>query len=218
MRFKAAVSENDVITSLYESGFGSSRSLYEKAGERMGMTPAIYKKGGKGMTIDYTIVDSKLGHLIIAATEKGVCAVSLGDDPATLESELRGEFPAAAIERNDARLKDAANSISRSFDGDTAILDLPLDLQATAFQMRVWSELRRIPFGETRTYGEIAQQIGDPRSVRAVARACATNPVALVTPCHRVIAANGKLSGYRWGIERKEKLLSDEKAAVANTK
>lgn len=210
--FKENIKETDVTTSLYESGFGSSRSLYEKAGERLGMTPAVYKKGGKGMKINYTIVDSRLGKLMVAATERGICAVSFGDDEKSLRDELRQEFFAAEIEDNDAGLKDAVQAILRSLDGEKTILTLALDLRASAFQMRVWSELRKIPYGETRSYAEIAENIGNPKAVRAVARACATNPVALVNPCHRVIGSNGKLSGYRWGIERKARILETEKS------
>lgn len=211
--FKQNVRQTDVTTSLYESGFGSSRSLYEKAGETLGMTPAIYKKGGKDMKINYTIVDSRLGKLMVAATEKGICSVSFGDDAGELTNELKKEFFAASIENNDAGLKDSVTAILRSLDGEKTILTLPLDLRSSAFQMRVWSELRKIPYGETRSYGQIAENLGNPKAVRAVARACATNPVALVNPCHRVIAADGKLSGYRWGIERKAELLSLEKEA-----
>ena len=209
--FKENVREADVTTSLYESGFGSSRSLYEKAGEKLGMTPATYKKGGKGMKISYTIADSPLGKMLVARTEKGICAVSFGDDAESLRRELSAEFHSAEIGNDDTGLKDAAQAIVRSLDGEKTILTLPLDLQATAFQMRVWSELRKIPFGETRSYAEIADAVGNPKAVRAVARACATNPVALVNPCHRVIGSNGKLSGYRWGIERKKQILDREK-------
>jgi len=212
--FKRNVKETDVTTSLYESGFGSSRSLYEKAGETLGMTPAIYKKGGKNMKINYTIVDSRLGKLMVAATEKGICAVSFGDDAEMLKNELKKEFWAASIENNDAVLKDPVTAILKSLDGEKTILNLPLDLRASAFQMRVWAELRKIPYGETRSYGQIAEKLGNRNAVRAVARACATNPVALVNPCHRIIAADGKLSGYRWGVERKQELLRKEKANV----
>lgn len=208
--FKQNVKETDVTTSLYESGFGSSRSLYEKAGESLGMTPATYKKGGKDMKINYTIVDSRLGKLMVASTEKGICSVSFGDNADELKGELEKEFFAASIENNDATLKDAVIAILKSLDGEKTILTLPLDLHASAFQMRVWSELRKIPYGETRSYGQIAEKLGNPKAVRAVARACATNPVALVNPCHRVIAADGKLSGYRWGVERKKQLLENE--------
>jgi AraC family transcriptional regulator, regulatory protein of adaptative response / methylated-DNA-[protein]-cysteine methyltransferase len=210
--FKQNVRKTDVTTSLYESGFGSSRSLYEKAGETLGMTPAIYKKGGKGMHINYTIVDSQLGKLMVAATEKGICSVSFGDDSESLKDELKKEFWAANIEKDDAALNESVTAILKSLDGEKAILKLPLDLRASAFQMRVWAELRKIPYGETRSYGQIAESLGNPKAFRAVARACATNPVALVNPCHRVIASDGKLSGYRWGIERKQQLLAREKA------
>jgi len=209
--FKENVRETDVTTSLYDSGFGSSRSLYEKAGERLGMTPAVYKKGGKGMTITYTIANSPLGKLLVAATDRGICAVSFGDDEASLRDELSKEFFAASVIENDASLKGVVDSILRGINGERTILSLPLDIRGTAFQMRVWSELRKIPYGETRTYAEVAEKVGNPRAVRAVARACATNPVAVVTPCHRVIASDGKLAGYRWGIERKVSLLSNEK-------
>ena len=209
--FKRNVKTTDVTKSLYESGFGSSRSLYEKAGETLGMTPATYKKGGKNMKINYTIVDSRLGKLMVAATEKGICSVSFGDNAEELKNELEKEFFAASIENNDAVLKDSVTAILRNLDGEKTILTLPLDLHASVFQMRVWSELRKIPYGETRSYGQIAEKLGNPKAVRAVARACATNPVALVNPCHRVIAADGKLSGYRWGIERKKQLLASEK-------
>jgi len=208
--FKKNVKRADVTTSLYDSGFGSSRSLYEKAGEKLGMTPATYKKGGKDVAIGYTIVDSRLGKLLVAATEKGICSVSFGESEEVLRKELADEFFAAEIARDDARLKDAVTAILKSLDGQKTILTLPLDLHATAFQMRVWSELRKIPYGETRTYAQIAEAVGNPKAVRAVARACATNPVALVNPCHRVIASDGKLAGYKWGIERKKELLDRE--------
>lgn len=209
--FKENVRVADVTTSLYESGFGSSRSLYEKAGERLGMTPATYKKGGKGMKIKYTIVDSPLGKMLVARTEKGICAVSFGDTQESLAKELSSEFHSADIRNDDAGLESAVKAILRGLDGEKTILTLPLDLQATAFQMRVWSELRKIPYGETRSYADIADAVGNPKAVRAVARACATNPVALVNPCHRVIGSDGKLSGYRWGIERKKQILDREK-------
>jgi AraC family transcriptional regulator of adaptative response/methylated-DNA-[protein]-cysteine methyltransferase len=211
--FKENVRETDVTTSLYESGFGSSRSLYEKASERLGMTPAVYKKGGKGVKIDYTVVDSPLGKMLVAATERGICAVSFGDSADELVGELNAEFFAADIANDDSRLRDAVNAILRGLEGERTILTLPLDLRASAFQMRVWSELRKIPYGETRSYAEIAEAIGNPKAVRAVARACATNPVALVNPCHRVIGSDGKLSGYRWGIERKRQILNREAKA-----
>jgi AraC family transcriptional regulator of adaptative response/methylated-DNA-[protein]-cysteine methyltransferase len=210
-KFRHKVRRSDVATSLYESGFGSSRALYEKAGETLGMTPARYKKGGKDMNINYTISDSKLGKLLVAATEKGICSVSFGESEEKLKEELTKEFFAASFQKNETILKEAVATILHSLDGENNILTLPLDVRSTVFQMRVWTELRRIPYGETRSYGHIAESMGNSKSVRAVARACATNPVALVTPCHRVIAADGKLSGFRWGIERKKQLLKEEK-------
>lgn len=213
-KFKENVRESDVTTSLYDSGFGSSRSLYEKAAERLGMTPAVYKKGGKGVRIRYTITDSPLGKLLVAATDKGICMVSFGDDADSLLNELKQEFHAAAIENNDSEFEAAVSAILKSLDGEKVVLDLPVDVRASAFQIRVWSELRKIPYGETRSYSQIAERLGNPNAVRAVARACATNPVALLTPCHRVIASDGKLSGYRWGIERKQQLLKSEKEKV----
>jgi AraC family transcriptional regulator of adaptative response/methylated-DNA-[protein]-cysteine methyltransferase len=208
--FKTGVRDADVTSSLYNSGFGSSRSLYEKAGERIGMTPAVYKKGGKGIAISYTIADSPLGKLLVASTDKGICAVSFGDNEGELKRELEQEFFAAEISEDDKGLRKAVDSILRGLNGERSILALPLDVRGTAFQMRVWSELRKIPYGETRSYKEVAEKIGDPNAVRAVARACATNPVALVTPCHRVVASDGKLAGYRWGIERKKQILETE--------
>ena len=211
--FKENVRESDVTTSLYESGFGSSRSLYEKAGERLGMTPAVYKKGGKGMRITHTIADSPLGKMLVAATQKGICAVSFGESAEELLEELKAEFFAADVASDDSGLKDAVATILRGMQGERTILALPLDLRASAFQIRVWSELRKIPYGETRSYAEIAECIGNPKAVRAVARACATNPVAVVNPCHRVIGSDGKLTGYRWGTERKRQLLENERKA-----
>jgi AraC family transcriptional regulator, regulatory protein of adaptative response / methylated-DNA-[protein]-cysteine methyltransferase len=209
--FKGNVRQGaDITTSLYESGFGSSRSLYEKAGERLGMTPATYRKGGKGTTIRYTVARSPIGHMLVAATDRGICAVSFGDTPEDLQRELEAEFFAAEISSDDAGLAQAVDSILRGLNGERSILALPLDIRGTAFQMRVWSELRKIPYGETRSYAEVAAAVGNSKAVRAVARACATNPVAVVTPCHRVVGSDGKLSGYRWGVERKARLLDSE--------
>lgn len=202
----------DVTGAMYDAGFGSSRGLYEKAAAKLGMTPSVYKKGGKGMRINFTIIDSKLGRLLIGATEKGICSVTFGDDDKQLADNLFNEYPNAEFNLADDKFKSYAKTILSHLNGDQKALDLPLDLQATAFQMRVWAALRQIPYGETRSYSEVAREIGNERAVRAVARACATNPVALVTPCHRVIGSNGSLSGYRWGIERKKTLLEAEHA------
>ena len=201
-----------VAGALYEAGYGSASRLYERADAQLGMTPATYKKGGKGAAIAFTIASSPLGRLLVGTTERGVCAVSLGDDDAALAQRLRAEYPAATITRADARLMPTVAAILAHLAGAEPAIDLPLDLRATGFQWRVWQALRRIPRGETASYQAIATAIGQPKAVRAVANACANNRVALVIPCHRVIREDGKLGGYRWGVERKEKLLATEKA------
>ncbi len=201
---------SDVTTAMYEAGFGSSRGLYERAVENMGMTPATYKKGGKDIKISYTIADCELGKLLVARTNRGICSVTFGDSADELEAGLTSEFPNASISADDSQLGTTVDAIISYLSGRQRRLMLPLDLRATAFQLQVWELLRKIPYGETRAYREIAAELGDKNKVRAVARACATNPVALVIPCHRVVASNGKLAGYRWGIERKERLLIAE--------
>ena len=162
------------------------------------------------MHISYTIVDCPLGRLLVAATEKGVCAVSLGDSDPALEEGLRGEYPAAEISPEAGGLKEWVSRLLEYMDGHRPNLDLPLDVQATAFQWRVWEALRAIPYGATRSYSQVAAQLGQPNATRAVARACATNHVAMVIPCHRVVAADGSLAGYKWGVERKRTLLELE--------
>lgn len=199
-----------VTTALYNTGFGSSSRLYEQAPAQLGMTPATYRRGGKSTHIGYTIVDCPLGRLLIAATEKGICAICLGDSDADLETALFSEYPAAEIQRDGVELSQWVNALLNHLSGQQPQLDLPIDVQATAFQWRVWESLRAIPYGSTRSYGEIAQDLGDPKAARAVARACATNPVAIVVPCHRVVREDGSLGGYRWGLERKQQLLAQE--------
>ncbi len=202
---------------LYAVGYGSSSRLYERAPAQLGMTPATYHRGGQGVRIGYTIVDCPLGHLLIAASERGICAISLGDNDTELEAALAKEYPVAEIYRDDASLSHWAGALLSHLSGRLPQLDLPLDMQATAFQWRVWEELRAIPYGSTRSYGEIARALGQPRAARAVARACATNPVAIVVPCHRVVREDGGLGGYRWGLERKRYLLAQERAASGPT-
>jgi AraC family transcriptional regulator of adaptative response/methylated-DNA-[protein]-cysteine methyltransferase len=215
-RFKVIVRKGlDVSGALYEAGYSSSSRLYEDASGRLGMTPASYRFGGKNMSIHYTIVDSPLGRLLVAGTERGICQVSFGEDDARLVDELHKEFSAAQIRRDEAALASWVSAIVNYLQGQRPSLDLPLDVQATAFKMRVWEELRHIPYGQTRTYSQVAQAIGHPKAVRAVANACATNPAALVTPCHRVLRKDGSLGGYRWGLERKQKLLQMEKSHPA---
>jgi AraC family transcriptional regulator of adaptative response/methylated-DNA-[protein]-cysteine methyltransferase len=196
---------------MYEAGFGSSSRLYERASTHLGMTPGTYRRGGPAVAIRYTITDCALGRLLLAGTERGVCAVSLGDDDAALEAFLGGEFPAAEVCRDDENLQPWVEAVVRHLAGRQPHLDLPLDVRATAFQWRVWQELRAIPYGSTRTYSQVAEAIEQPTAVRAVARACATNPVAVVVPCHRVIRRDGDLGGYRWGLKRKEAMLKKER-------
>jgi AraC family transcriptional regulator, regulatory protein of adaptative response / methylated-DNA-[protein]-cysteine methyltransferase len=212
-RVKSQLKKGDTVTTaLYDAGFGSSSRLYERAPSQLGMTPVAYQRGGSGMKIHYTIVNSPLGRLLVGATERGVSAVYLGDSEERLETELRNEYPRAEIERDRAGLSASVSRILNHMSGREPHLDLPTDVQATAFQRRVWEELRRIPYGETKTYSEVASAIGRPSAVRAVAQACARNPVSVVVPCHRVVREDGKLAGYRWGIERKRRLIEKEEA------
>ena len=206
----------DVTGALYDAGYGSSRALYERAPSRMGMTPATYRKGGRGMRVGYTIADSPLGRLLVGATERGVCAVGLGDSDKALEANLAAEYPRAEIRRDDATLAPWVTAFLSHLQGRLPHLDLPVDVRATAFRWRVWEELRAIPYGSTRSYSDVARAIGQPRAVRAVAHACATNPVAVVIPCHRVVGKDGGLHGYRWGLERKQQLLALERRTTEN--
>lgn len=211
-KFKNEIREgSDVTSAMYEAGFGSSSRLYENVSEKLGMTPKTYAKKGKNMKINYTIADCDLGKLLVARTEKGVCAVTFGDDKKILAEDLFDEYKNAEISENNANLKNYVEAILANLEGTNKTLDLPLDLQATVFQMRVWDALRKIPYGETVSYSDIAEKLGNKNAVRAVATACASNRVALVIPCHRVVGKGGDLSGYRWGIERKAKLLEQEK-------
>jgi len=213
-RFKAMLRAGTKITdALYETGYGSSSRVYERSNAQLGMTPATYQKGGKGMKIGYTIAKSPLGKVLVAATERGVSAVYLGDKDSELVAELRGEYPQAEIVAAPDGYQRWVREIVQRTEGGQPQVELPLDLQATAFQRRVWQELQRIPRGATRTYAQVAQAVGRPKAVRAVARACATNPVSVVVPCHRVIRGDGNLAGYRWGLSRKERLLEQERAA-----
>lgn len=201
---------SDVTTAMYDSGFGSSSRLYEKASENLGMTPSAYKKGGQGVAINYTITDCELGRILVARTIKGLCNVAFGDDDTALEENLKSEYPKAELVEDAAVLKTFVDEILKHLAGKKKRLDLPLDIQATAFQMQVWELLRKIPYGETVSYSQIAELLGDPKKVRAVARACAGNRVAVVIPCHRVVAKDGSLAGYRWGLDRKQKLIDLE--------
>jgi AraC family transcriptional regulator of adaptative response/methylated-DNA-[protein]-cysteine methyltransferase len=174
------------------------------------MTPTAYQRGGAGLSIRYDVVETPIGLLLAGATAKGICAVRLGDSAKKLEESLRDEFPSASLERDAAFLKPWAAQLRQHLDGRLRTLDVPLDIQATAFQRRVWEYLQTIPYGSTQSYGAIAKAIRRPRAARAVARACAANPVAVVIPCHRVVRADGDAGGYRWGAARKRKLLEVE--------
>jgi AraC family transcriptional regulator of adaptative response/methylated-DNA-[protein]-cysteine methyltransferase len=204
---------DDVTTALYDAGFGSSSRLYERAPSQLGMTPATYRQGGAGMQINYTIVDSPLGRLLVAATSRGVSALYFGESDTNLAAALRKEYPHAELARDRNGLEASVGKILAHLRGREPHLDLPTDVQATAFQRRVWEELRRIPYGVTRTYSQVARAIGRPTAIRAVARACATNPVSVIVPCHRVVREDGNLAGYRWGLDRKRTLIAHEAAA-----
>jgi AraC family transcriptional regulator, regulatory protein of adaptative response / methylated-DNA-[protein]-cysteine methyltransferase len=210
-RFKKMLRAGKSITdALYETGYGSSSRVYERSNAQLGMTPATYRKGGKGMKIGYSIAKSTLGKVLVAATDRGVSAVYLGDAEVKLVQELRDEYPRAEVTPAGDSFERWVLEIVQRVEGKPPRIELPLDLQATAFQRRVWQELQRIPAGTTRTYSQVAQVLGNAKAVRAVARACATNPVSIVVPCHRVVRQDGNLAGYRWGLTRKEQLLARE--------
>jgi AraC family transcriptional regulator of adaptative response/methylated-DNA-[protein]-cysteine methyltransferase len=212
-RFKKHVREGRSVTdALYEAGYSSGSRLYEGAYEELGMTPGTYRKGGQGAHIRYSFATSALGRLLVAATDRGVCSVQLGDTEAVLEAALRRQYPRATFERDERSLRPTLAAILAHLDGGVRQLDLPLDVAATAFEWRVWKALREIPYGQTRSYAEVAEAVGQPRAARAVAQACAHNRVALLVPCHRVVRGDGSAGGYRWGESRKRRLLAQEKA------
>jgi len=211
-RLRRALRSGAVVEeAAHAAGYSSASRAHARATEALGMTPGTYRRGGAGMDLAYSIVDSPLGRLLVAATARGVSAVYVADDDGCLVRELRDEYPRAHLRRDDSALAGRVHPILAHLAGGRRRLDLPLDVEATDFQRRVWQELRRIPPGQTRTYGEVARSIGRPGATRAVARACATNPVSIVVPCHRVVGADGQLTGYRWGLERKRKLLETER-------
>lgn len=212
LRFKSRLQEgDDVTTAMYEAGFSGPSRLYERSTSAMGMRPSEYRAGAPGQHIRYTLADTSLGRVLIAATDKGVCAVRIGDSDKALEATLRDEFAKADITRDDRSLASYVRDIVGAAEGSGITHEIPLDIRHTAFQGKVWQALRKINLGETRSYQQVARAIGEPRAVRAVANACASNPVALVIPCHRVVRSDGKEGGYRWGVERKQQLLSREK-------
>lgn len=204
---------HNVAAAMYQAGYGSSSRLYERVPKQFGMTPASYGRHGKGVTIFYTITECPLGRMLVASTERGICAVRLGDSNEDLEQSLREEFREASIARDDARLEHPVATLLGQLDGKHPSESLPLDVRATAFQCKVWEKLRSIPAGSTRSYGEVARGLDNPKAARAVARACASNPGAVLIPCHRVVRGDGDQSGYRWGVDRKKKLLATERTA-----
>jgi AraC family transcriptional regulator of adaptative response/methylated-DNA-[protein]-cysteine methyltransferase len=199
-----------VTEAIYDSGFNSGGRFYEQADQMLGMTPSRYKAGGARTEIRFAVGECSLGSILVARSDKGVCAILLGDDPEALVRELQDRFPSATLVGGDKRFEQLVAKVVGFVEAPGLGLDLPLDVRGTAFQQRVWQALRKIPAGLTATYAEIAARIGAPGSARAVAQACAANPLAVAIPCHRVIRNDGALSGYRWGVERKRALLSRE--------
>jgi AraC family transcriptional regulator of adaptative response/methylated-DNA-[protein]-cysteine methyltransferase len=205
-----------VSDAVYEAGFGSSSRVYEKAAPQLGMTPQQYQRNGTGEVIQYTVARCTMGQLLVATTARGICAVKLGDDADALVTILLGEFSDAHVVRNDDAHSDWVQAILNFIAGHEPHLDLPVDVRATAFQKQVWEALRRVPYGETRSYSDIAREIGQPGAVRAVAQACGANPTALIVPCHRIVRSDGSMGGYHWGIQRKVQLLKQETTNYMN--
>ena len=210
-RFRRALrAGSGVLDATLEAGYGSSSRVYEDAGTHLGMTPKTYRDSGRGQHIGYSVVRTPMGYLLVAATDRGISAVKLGDDPESLLSELRQEFANARLDEGGERLRAWTDMLVAYVSGRLPWPELPYDVRATAFQRRVWEFLRTIPCGETMHYSQVAEALGRPSATRAVARACATNPVALVVPCHRIVPKRKGLAGFRWGIERKRRLLELE--------
>ena len=210
---REALSQPDarVTDAMYAAGFNASSRLYEHSDALLGMTPRQYRDGGSNARIAFALGQCSLGAILVARSARGVCAIALGDDPDALLRELQDRFPRAELVGGDAAFEALVARVVGFVEAPVVGLDLPLDVRGTAFQQRVWDALRRIPPGQTASYAEIARQIGAPTAVRAVARACATNTLALAIPCHRVVRSDGALSGYRWGVERKRELLARER-------
>jgi AraC family transcriptional regulator, regulatory protein of adaptative response / methylated-DNA-[protein]-cysteine methyltransferase len=201
-----------VTEAIYDSGFNSSSRFYENTDARLGMTPGAARRGGAGTVIRFAVGQASLGAVLVAATKKGVCAILLGDDPDALVRDLQDRFPRAEFEGGNPEFERMVAEVVGLVEAPAQRLDLPLDIRGTAFQQKVWAALSAIPPGKTATYKEIARAIGQPKAVRAVAQACGANPLAIAIPCHRVVRSDGDLSGYRWGVERKRKLIDREAA------
>jgi AraC family transcriptional regulator, regulatory protein of adaptative response / methylated-DNA-[protein]-cysteine methyltransferase len=205
-------SGDSVTRAMYDAGYGSSSRLYERTASQLGMTPDKYRRGAIAATIRYACAESPLGRMLVAATGHGICAIQFGRNDGELLEGLKREFPFASRKEDGGGLRSWVSALLKQMRGKGADTSLPLDIRATAFQRRVWTYLQSIPFGDTRSYSEVAEGIGDPKARRAVARACATNPVAVAIPCHRVVRQDGSMGGYRWGIDRKKALLEVERA------
>ncbi|GKS57512.1 hypothetical protein YTPLAS18_10390 [Nitrospira sp.] len=211
-RFKLLLKRGYTITrALYDCGFGSSSRLYDRTDGELGMLPRTYRSGGKGMTLRYATGRIAVGHLLIAVTSRGIAAANLGSTVSQLRASLRRDFPHAVLRQDQSGLSHYLRAFRQSLAGEQSLTTLPLDVQGTAFQWKIWKALQRIPRGRTQSYQEIARSIGHPKAARAVARACATNRVALAIPCHRAVRMGGHLAGYRWGIGRKRKLVALER-------
>ncbi len=206
---------DNVTRAMYDAGYGSSSRLYEKTASQLGMTPDRYRRGAIAAKLRYVISDSPLGRMLVAATDRGVCAIQFGRGDGELIEGLKREFPFAVRKADESGLQVWVEAVLGRITGQELNAALPLDIRATAFQRKVWSYLQSIPFGATRSYAQVAKAIGQPTACRAVARACATNPVAVAIPCHRVVREDGNISGYRWGVERKKALLKIEGRAAA---
>jgi AraC family transcriptional regulator of adaptative response/methylated-DNA-[protein]-cysteine methyltransferase len=204
-----------VTHALYDAGYSSSSRLYERTASQLGMTPDKYRRGAVAAAIRYTCTESPLGRMLVAATEKGICAIQFADTDDELVEGLKREFPFAMRKRDDTSMKSWTNTVLSQISGHKLNRSLPLDIQATAFQKRVWTHLQSLPFGMTQSYGEVAKAIGQPSAARAVARACASNRIAVAIPCHRVVREDGDMGGYRWGVERKKTLLQLEQQGSA---
>jgi AraC family transcriptional regulator, regulatory protein of adaptative response / methylated-DNA-[protein]-cysteine methyltransferase len=210
-RAREALRRNGSVTgAIYEAGYNASSRFYERSGKMLGMRPKQFGEGGVGQVIRYSIVESALGLVLIAGTECGICLVHFGETEEALENSLRKSFSRARIVKGDSEFKRWVKMVVQSIKEGESAKSLPIDLRGTVFQQRVWKELREIPQGTTTTYSKLAEKLGTPRAVRAVARACATNDVAVLVPCHRVVRSDGALAGYRWGIDRKRRLLASE--------
>jgi AraC family transcriptional regulator of adaptative response/methylated-DNA-[protein]-cysteine methyltransferase len=215
-------SSADVTAAVYDAGYGSSSRVYERADTRLGMTPKEYRSAGKGVHITYVSFETPLGLLMAGATDRGLCFVQFGESHDRLEAMLRAEYPNATFEKmrepHDPHFTAWVDALRRHLRGEQPHLELPADIRATAFQLRVWNYLQSIPYGEVRSYTEVARGIGQPSAARAVAHACASNVLALVIPCHRVIRGSGELGGYKWGLPRKRALIDRERQLKASNR